>query len=98
MDYKEKILEKVEERIKNKIEPDPNFTTERTNMGYWLEYLYDIAFLAGEMSGIRAAKNIMEGIQTRPRAKMGETMFRRWSLSALPGLYAWTGRCARCKS
>lgn len=63
MDYKEKILEKVEERIKNKIEPDPNFTTERTNMGYWLEYLYDIAFLAGEMSGIRAAKNIMEADQ-----------------------------------
>ena len=32
-------------------------------MGYWLEYLYDIAFLAGEMSGIRAAKNIMEADQ-----------------------------------
>jgi len=63
MDYKETILEKVEERITKKVEPDPNFTTERTNLGYWLEYLYDIAFLAGEMSGIRAAKAIMQADQ-----------------------------------
>lgn len=63
IEHKEMILERIEERIKNKVEPDPNFTTERTTMGYWLEYLYDIAFLAGEMSGIRAAKAIMQADQ-----------------------------------
>ena len=41
---------------------------------------------------------VLSGTHTRPALMMLATMDRRWILSARPGLYACTGRCARCKS
>ena len=59
MELKELVLKKAEERIKNKAQPNPNFTTDKTNLGYWLEELFDLAFLQGEISGLRACKTIL---------------------------------------
>jgi len=59
MELKELVLKKAEERIKNNAQPNPNFTTDKTNLGYWLEELFDLAFLQGEISGLRTCKAIL---------------------------------------
>lgn len=59
MELKEAILKNAEEKIKNKVQPDPNFTTDKTNLGYWLEELFNLAFLQGEISGMRTCKAIL---------------------------------------
>ena len=59
MELKEIILKNAEERIKNNVKPDPNFTTDKTNLGYWLEELFNLAFLQGEISGMRTCKAIL---------------------------------------
>jgi len=58
MKTKEKFIRLAEAKIKNKIKPI-DYATEESDLYHHLSQLYNIAYLAGELSGIRSCKNIL---------------------------------------
>ncbi len=58
MKAKEKFIRLAEAKIKNNIKA-VDYATEESDLYHHLSQLYNIAYLAGELSGIRSCKNIL---------------------------------------
>lgn len=61
MQEKEKAIDQVELALKLKKSPDKlGITTTESHLRQWLSNIFDQAYIMGERSGLRMAKNIIK--------------------------------------
>jgi|TARA_B100001094_G_scaffold318168_1_gene361419 ribosomal protein S6 len=59
MKLKEQFIRIMEIKIKDKVKPVFE-TTHESDTYHWLDQLYDFAYLAGEISGMRTCKTLIK--------------------------------------